>query len=471
MAEEAGHILVVDDNRMNRLKLSLSLEQQGHSVGLAEDGQQALDLLVANAFDAVLLDIMMPGLDGFQVLEKIKSDPKLRDIPVIVISALDEIDSAVRCIEMGAEDYLPKTFNPVLLRARLNASLQKKKLRDLEKKYLQQDVMLRQSEKLATLGKLSAGMAHELNNPASAAHRGAAQLQKTFSDLQRAYFRLGALEFTGAQLESIASLDALAQERARQPAQMDALARSDREYELESWLKGRGVADAWEAAPGLVSLGYGQAELAALAASFPSPHFSAVVAWLNLSFRTYSLIEEIGQGARRISDIVQALKVYTYMDQAPIQKVHVHDGLDSTLVVLHSKIEPGVSVQRDYAADLPPIEAYGSELNQVWTNLIDNAIDALEGKGVIILRTRYDDPWVQVDIEDNGPGIPDAVQSRIFDPFFTTKPPGKGAGLGLNISHTIVVQKHKGRLEVHSRPGRTCFQVRLPLHRGDAVPG
>jgi len=196
-----------------------------------------------------------------------------------------------------------------------------------------------------------------------------------------------------------------------------------------------------------------------------------VVAWLNLSFRTYSLIEEIGQGARRISDIVQALKVYTYMDQAPIQKVHVHDGLDSTLVVLHSKIEPGVSVQRDYAADLPPIEAYGSELNQVWTNLIDNAIDALEGKGVIILRTRYDDPWVQVDIEDNGPGIPDAVQSRIFDPFFTTKPPGKGAGLGLNISHTIVVQKHKGRLEVHSRPGRTCFQVRLPLHRGDAVPG
>jgi len=240
MAEEAGHILVVDDNRMNRLKLSLSLEQQGHSVGLAEDGQQALDLLAANAFDAVLLDIMMPGLDGFQVLEKIKSDPKLRDIPVIVISALDEIDSAVRCIEMGAEDYLPKTFNPVLLRARLNASLQKKKLRDLEKKYLQQDVMLRQSEKLATLGKLSAGMAHELNNPASAAHRGAAQLQKTFSDLQRAYFRLGALEFTGAQLESIASLDALAQERARQPAQMDALARSDREYELESWLKGGG---------------------------------------------------------------------------------------------------------------------------------------------------------------------------------------------------------------------------------------
>ena len=164
MVEEHGHILVVDDNRMNRLKLSLSLEQQGHTVGLAEDGQQAIDILARKSFDVVLLDIIMPGLDGYHVLERVKSDPVLRDIPVIVISALDEIDSAVRCIEIGAEDYLPKPFNPVLLRARLNASLQKKKLRDLEKAYLQQEVMLRQSEKLATIGKLSAGMAHELNN-------------------------------------------------------------------------------------------------------------------------------------------------------------------------------------------------------------------------------------------------------------------------------------------------------------------
>ena len=181
MADQSGHILVVDDNRMNRLKLSMSLEQQGHRVALAEDGQQALDAADREPFDVVLLDIIMPEMDGYQVLERIKSDPELRDIPVIVISAVDEIDSAVRCIEMGAEDYLPKSFNPVLLRARLNSSLQKKKLRDLEKMYLQQEVMLRQSEKLATLGKLSAGMAHELNNPAAAAQRGAAQLQAAFS--------------------------------------------------------------------------------------------------------------------------------------------------------------------------------------------------------------------------------------------------------------------------------------------------
>ena len=191
MSEEQGHILVVDDNRMNRVKLARSLEQQGHEVASAEDGEQALEMLAARRYDAVLLDIVMPGLDGFQVLERIKNDSDLRDIPVIVISAVDEMDSAVRCIEIGAEDYLPKPFNPVLLRARLNASLQKKKLRDLEKAYLQQDVTLRQSEKLATLGRLSAGIAHELNNPAAAAQRGARQLAQTLARLQVAHLKLG----------------------------------------------------------------------------------------------------------------------------------------------------------------------------------------------------------------------------------------------------------------------------------------
>ncbi len=174
MVEERGRILVVDDNRTNRAKLSLCLERQGHSVRLAENGQQTLDLLKAEPFDVVLLDIVMPDMDGYQVLQRIKGDPQLRDIPVIVVSALDETDSAVRCIEIGAEDYLPKPFDPVLLRARITSSLQRKRLRDLEKAYLQQEVTLRQTEKLATLGKLSAGMAHELNNPAAAAQRGAA---------------------------------------------------------------------------------------------------------------------------------------------------------------------------------------------------------------------------------------------------------------------------------------------------------
>ncbi|MGE5603484.1 MAG: sensor histidine kinase [Nitrososphaerales archaeon] len=466
MNDGQGHILVVDDNRMNRLKLARSLEQQGHVVASAEDGEQALAMLAEHQYDehqydAVLLDIVMPGLDGFQVLERIKDDKTLRDIPVIVISAVDEIDNAVRCIEIGAEDYLPKPFNPVLLRARLNASLQKKRLRDLEKAYLQQDVMLRQSEKLATLGRLSAGIAHELNNPAAAAHSGARQLGETFSRLQAAHLKLGELGLSDAELRILLDLDNLAQERARRPAEMSALARGDRDSELEAWLESQGVESPWEIAPALANLGYDCDGLNRLVAGFAPAQFGAVIDWLNYTYISYSLLEEIGQGTERISEIVAALKTYTFMDQAPLQDVDVHAGLDSTLVMLRNKLKSGITVHREYDPDLPRIQAYGSELNQVWTNIIDNAIDAMEGKGEITLRTRYDEEWVIVDLEDNGPGIPETLVTRIFDPFFTTKPPGLGTGMGLNISHSIV-QKHRGRIEVSSRPGNTCFEVRLP---------
>ena len=150
------------------------------------------------------------------------------------------------------------------------------------------------------------------------------------------------------------------------------------------------------------------------------------------------------------------------MDQAPIKSVNVHEGLDNTLIILQSKLKAGITVLREYAQNLPDLEAYASELNQVWTNIIDNAIDAMEGQGSLILRTRKEDPWVVVEIEDNGPGISEDIQSKIFDPFFTTKPPGAGTGLGLNISHNIIVQKHQGQITVSSRPGKTCFAVRLP---------
>lgn len=463
-AGEVGRVLVVDDYPMNRLKLARLLEQQGHTVTMASDGLEALATMQAGAFDVVLLDIVMPEMDGYQVLERMAGDATLRELPVIVISAVDDIDSVVRCIEMGAVDYLPKPFNPIVLRARLQTSLQRKKLRDLERSYLRQEIVLRQSEKLATLGKLSAGMAHELNNPAAAALRSAAQLQTTFSRLQQTHLTLSELKLSQAQLESLLPLDTLAQAGAKKPIYLDALTRSDRETEMETWLENQGVGNVWEVAPALVNLGFGQEELATLLADFRSDQFLAVLDWLNRSSTVYSLVEEISQGAGRIAEIVNALKAYTYLDQAPIQTVNIHDSLDNTLIILRSKLQPGVTVRRDYAVDLPRIEAYGSELNQVWTNLIDNAIDAMNGTGDITLRTRFDAQWVIVEVEDNGSGIPEAIRANIFDPFFTTKPPGQGAGLGLNTSHHIVVNKHKGRVDVVSQPGMTRFEVRLPLH-------
>lgn len=468
-SEQHGHILVVDDNRVNRLTLARNLEQQGHTVTLAENGEQALEMVRAESFDVVLLDIVMPGLDGFQVLARMKVDQDLRDIPVIVISALDEVESAVRSIEMGAEDYLPKPFDPVLLRARLRASLQRKKLRDLEVAYLRQEVALRQSEKLATLGKLSAGMAHELNNPAAAAQRGAGQLRAAVSQLQDAQLRVGALELAPAQRDTLLNLDRVARERAMQPSDMDAIAQSDRASQLEDWLQEQGVERAWEYAPILASMAYTTSDLAALGRVFSVQQRATVVAWLGQTYTVYSLLEEIAQGTGRIVDLVKALKTYTYLDRAPVQAVDVHEGLDSTLVMLRSKLKGGITVRREYAPDLPHIQAYASELNQVWTNIIDNAADAMEGKGEITLRTRREGEWVVVEIEDNGPGIPDSIQPTVFDPFFTTKPPGAGTGLGLSISHNIIVQKHGGTISVTSRPGKTRFVVRLPIQLPAAV--
>jgi signal transduction histidine kinase len=465
---------VVDDNRLNRFKLQHDLEQQGFVVGQAEDGRQALDALRAERYDVVLLDILMPVMDGYETLAEMKRDATLRDVPVIVISALDEIDSAVRCIEMGAEDYLAKPFNPTLLRARMRASLKEKKLRDLERAYMQQEVVLRQQDKLATLGRLSAGMAHELNNPAAAAQRGAGQLRDALSTLQESLMAAGAAGGTGlseSQTALLHELQTAAAERAGTPSELGMLERSDRESALQAWLQTHGVARPWEVAPSLVDASFTPSDLGRVATAFSPPQIGPVLTWLGATASALALVTQIGHGAGRIAELVQALKSYSYMDQAPVQSIDVHQGLDSTLVMLRSKLKQ-LEVRREYASDLPPIQAYGGELNQVWTNLLDNAADILtkqagangaDGKGIITIRTRQADDHVVVEIEDNGPGIPDDLQDRLFEPFFTTKPPGQGLGLGLNISHTIVCQRHKGELTVTSRPGRTLFTATLPI--------
>jgi signal transduction histidine kinase len=324
------------------------------------------------------------------------------------------------------------------------------------------EMLLRQSEKMAQLGTLTAGITHELNNPAAAARRGAEQLRSAFAGLQQAQVRLNSLALSATQQAALLELDRQAGQRAAQPSGMDSLQRSDQESALEDWLEENSVENGWELAPQLAGLAYGPPELDRLASLFPGEQLGVVLGWLGITFTIYNLLEEIGQGATRISEIVKALKSYAYLDQAPVQAVDVHEGLDNTLVMLRSKLKGGVSVHRQYAADLPRIQAYGSELNQVWTNIIDNAADAMEGKGEITIRTRAEKDCVVVEIEDNGPGIPESVQSKIFDPFFTTKPVGKGTGLGLNISYNII-KKHHGEIKVDSHPGMTRFVVTLPL--------
>ena len=325
------------------------------------------------------------------------------------------------------------------------------------------EAMLRQGEKMAQLGTLTAGVAHDLNNPAAAVRRGADQIVQAISRYGLAQVALAGADLSVEQREAIAQAAAEAVNVAANPPDIGALIRSDREFEVQSWLEEVGVADAWEHAPALVSMGYETADLQKLAGRFNAPHVVVAVELLAASFAVYNLLAEIGQGASRISDIVKALKSYSYLDQAPIQEVDVHEGLDNTLLILHSKLKTGVDVHRDYGKDVPRIQAYGSELNQVWTNLIDNAADALDGKGDITLRTQKDGGWVVVEVEDNGPGIPPDIQSRVFDAFFTTKPPGKGTGMGLDISYNIVVYKHHGDIQVRSEPGKTVFTVRLPV--------
>jgi signal transduction histidine kinase len=318
-----------------------------------------------------------------------------------------------------------------------------------------------QQAKMASLGTLAAGVAHEMNNPAAATQRGADQLRSVFDQLQGAYLRIGSLGMSDAHTEKLLALDRLAQERVKQPPQLDALARSDNEYEMETWLEEQGIDQAWELAPTLVSVGYDPAEMATLAEAFTADQAPVVIEWLSSTYAIYSQLVEIGLGATRMAEIVTALKEYTYMDQAPVQSVNVHEGLDNTLIILQNKLKKGITVRREYDDGLPEIEAYGSELNQVWTNIIDNAADAMGRDGGITLRTRRDGSWIVIEIEDDGPGIPDDAQVKVFDPFYTTKAVGAGTGLGLNISHNIVVQKHRGQISVASRPGSTCFTIRL----------
>jgi signal transduction histidine kinase len=323
---------------------------------------------------------------------------------------------------------------------------------------------VRHSERMAQLGVLTAGVAHELNNPTAAVVRGASQLNVSLERSQAARIALERLDLSEEQKVSVNLLaERLDLARAaRQPSYIVAMARSDREEALESWLELKGVPEGWRFAPTLVSLGLETEILERVVERFQPNELVTVLEWLEAAYSAQFLVQDIAEAAARISGIVTALKSYVYLDQAPVQDVDAHKGLDDSLIILQHKLTDQITVHKDYDLGLPKITAYGSELNQVWTCLIDNAIDALEGQGEIYIRTRRGDSGIVVEIEDNGRGIDPADLPKLFDPFFTTKPPGQGAGLGLSVCYNIITGKHHGNIRAIAEAGRTIFRVELP---------
>jgi signal transduction histidine kinase len=320
--------------------------------------------------------------------------------------------------------------------------------------------MEQQRDRLASLGKLSAGLAHELNNPASAAKRAAGQLREMLTRIRDASHELGRHDLTSAQKAEIEKLEASFIQQNQHPP--DALTTSDLEEQIDSLLRSHGQNDLWQLAADLARKCVQPAELESLFAALEPDTARAALVRIAASVEVANLLNEIESSTSRISDLVLAIKEYTYMDQAPVQNVDIVKSLETTLTILNYKLKRGVVVQRDYQQIPFLVNSFGSELNQVWTNIIDNAIDAMGGKGELRVRTYRDDGCVVVEIGDNGPGISPQVQPHIFEPFFTTKGVGEGTGLGLDTVQRIV-KKHRGNIQVDSRPGNTRFQVFLPL--------
>jgi signal transduction histidine kinase len=315
-----------------------------------------------------------------------------------------------------------------------------------------------QGQKLAALGKLSAGLAHELNNPSAAARRAASALRDCLQRLREANRQTSIGPEDCAEL---AKREEAIRAAITPPQFKDELARVEREEAIQSWLENRGVEEAWKLAPLLTEANLSDGHLenfATAAGASLGPELLRFATLLEME----RISEELDHSTARISELIRAIKEYSYMDQGSLQEVDVAKSLDTTLTIMHHKLKRGITVERNYEPDLPRIMAYGSELNQVWTNLIDNAADAMKESGKLGIRAARENECILVEITDSGPGIPEAVQSRIFEPFFTTKGVGEGTGLGLDMVYRIIRKLH-GSIEVKSAPGSTRFSIRIPI--------
>jgi len=320
----------------------------------------------------------------------------------------------------------------------------------------------RQRQSLVTLGTLAAGLAHEINNPAAAATRAVDALEGACETLLLSLGRLAYDEITSQQF---VALDALRREIEPREAVLDPLATADHEEALSSWLSDHGVQRDWMIAPALAAAGVDLAWCERAATVLTGPALEPGLEWVSSTFSVATLVSEVRESTRRVSELVAAVKSYSQMDRASSQNIDITDGLESTLMMLSHKLRGGVKIVRNYGADVPRIEAYAGELNQVWTNLIDNAVDAMDGAGTLRIVTRVDGDDVVVDISDTGPGMPPEVAARAFEAFYTTKDIGKGTGLGLDIARRIVVERHGGTISIDSQPAETILRVRIPVRQ------
>ena len=317
-------------------------------------------------------------------------------------------------------------------------------------------------EKLSALGKLSAGLAHELNNPAAAVRQAISGLREAFRQLEEANAQLRKVRFSDEHFAGLARFEEGLVAGLKEFEPLDELERSDRESELEAWLDKHGVENPWELAPGLAEAGVSRSAVDAAALKISGEALTWGLRHAVAHIEVARILRDAERASTRISELIKSVKEYTYMDQGGEQEIDVHAGLQNTLAMFQYRLKHGVTVIRKYDETAPKVCGFGSELNQVWTNLIDNALDAMQEKGELTVRTEREPLNVLVEIQDNGPGIPANVIDRIFEPFFTTKGVGKGTGLGLDTVYRIV-RKHRGDIRVQSQPGRTLFQVRLPI--------